>query len=424
MAVIRARIITAAVLAALAVASPAIGDIPAGVPDALSPDPVVRGALIAMPAVWNVQVTAHLTGLRLRSGTVISLPAEAREVRKEGTAFAVTPDGYLVTAHHVISPSPSEIAATAYLEKLALQGQPHSEQIAVDWVKRNGVTPVGLMQLERVVRRAAAGPGAARNNGASVRLVATDRARDIAIIRVPSVADASSIGLDRGADVGTPVASLGFGSTDPFAAPQHGALVPSVRTGVIGETGHPDKQPTRYLTLITNPIQMGDSGGPVVDANGHARGVVLIKRKAGGGAMAPTDEILRVLDGAGVRPWEGRTQTAYRAALARVQRFDLDGAKADFRRTLASDPSHGLAAYEIQQVDALRTAQVALAGEPRAQGGLLVIGVTALLVAGLLAVLLWKAVNRMPGVLGPRDRKAPFDQDVPNDDPDDPRNVI
>ena len=62
MAVIRARIITAAVLAALAVASPAIGDIPAGVPDALSPDPVVRGALIAMPAVWNVQVTAHLTG--------------------------------------------------------------------------------------------------------------------------------------------------------------------------------------------------------------------------------------------------------------------------------------------------------------------------------------------------------------------------
>ena len=67
---------------------------------------------------------------------------------------------------------------------------------------------------------------------------------------------------------------------------------------------------------------------------------------------------------------------------------------------------------------------MALAGEPRAQGGLLVIGVTALLVAGLLAVLLWKAVNRMPGVLGPRDRKAPFDQDVPNDDPDDPRNVI
>jgi hypothetical protein len=35
----------------------------------------------------------------------------------------------------------------------------------------------------------------------------------------------------------------------------------------------------------------------------------------------------------------------------------------------------------------------------------------------VLAALLWKAVNRSPGVLGPRDRKAPFDQESdPTDD--------
>ena len=417
--------IAAALLAAAAIASPAAADIPAGVPDALSPDPVMRGALIAMPAVWNVRVTAHMTGLRLKNGDVVALPREARTVQKEGTAFAVTPDGFLLSALHVATPPPAEIAATAYLEKMAITGQPHSAKIAADWVKRTGARPVGLKPLERVVRASAAGPGLARDTSASPRVVTTDKLRDLVVLRVPGTTDAPSIALDRGEDVGTPVANLGFGSSDPFAAPQHGALVPSVRTGAIAETGHPEKQPTRYLTIITNPIQLGDSGGPVVDERGRARGLVLIKRKVGGGAMAPTDELLRVLDEAGVRPWEGRTQTLYRSAIGKLQRYDIAGARADLRRTLASDPNHGLAGYELQQADALATARVALAGEPRYRSSLLAIGITALLVAGLLAVLLWKAVNRLPGVLGPRDRKAPFDQDHP-DDPghDDPYDRI
>ena len=407
--------IAAALIATAAIASPAAADIPAGVPDALSPDPVMRGALIAMPAVWNVQVTARMTGLRLKSGELVTLPREARIVQKEGTAFGVTPDGFLLSALHVVTPPLNEIAATAYLEKMALTGKLHSGTIAADWVKRTGARPVGLQPLERVVRASAAGPGVAHDTSASPRVVATDALRDLVVLRVPNIVDAPSIALDRGEDVGTPVANLGFGSSDPFAAPQHGALVPSVRTGTIAETGHPEKQPTRYLTIITNPIQLGDSGGPVVDERGRARGLVLIKRKVGGGAMAPTDELLRVLDEAGVRPWEGRTQTLYRAAIAKLQRYDLAGARADFRRTLASDPNHGLAGYELQQADALATARVALAGEPRYRSSLLVIGITALLVAGLLAVLLWKAVNRFPGVLGPRDRKAPFDQDDRHD---------
>ncbi len=121
-----------------------------------------------------------------------------------------------------------------------------------------------------------------------------------------------------------------------------------------------------------------------------------------------------------VRPWEGRTQGYFRRAIADARAYDLGGARAQLRKVLASYPGHGLAGYELQQMDDLATARVALDGEPRYRGGLLVIGITAIVVAGLLAVLLWKAVNRMPGVLGPRDRKAPFDQDDPHDDdPDD-----
>ena len=409
--------IAAALVVLAAVACPALAGTPARVPDALDPDPVMRGALIAMPAVWDVQVQAHLTALRTKRGELVPLPRAARTVQKAGTAFAVTPDGFLLTALHVVSPSQADIAATAYLEKMALEGRAHSEAIAADWVRRTGARPVGLMPLERVVRQSAAGAGAARSTAESPAVVTTDRLRDLAVLRVPGIADAPSIGLDRGLDAGTPVANLGFGSDNPFAALPQGAPLPAVRTGTIVDTGHPEKQPTRYLTIITNPIELGDSGGPVVDANGRARGLVLVRRKAGGGAMAPTDELLRVLDDAGVRPWEGRTQTLYRAAIAKMQRFDLAGARADLKRTLASDPGHGFAGYELSQANRLAKARVALAGEPRYRSSLLAIGVTALAVAGLLAVLLWKAVNRMPGVLGPRNRKAPFDQDDGHDDP-------
>jgi len=418
---VRLRSLLTPLMAALAtcalVAAPAaVADIPSGVPDPLAADPLNRAALIAMPAVWRVEVTTSMTGLRTKDGAVITLPPRARNVSREGTAFAVTPDGYLVTALHVIQPTADDLAQAAYFQYLAFSGKPHGGAIATQWVKDNEATPVGLAPVQRVVRASAAGPAARTNRGAAPQVIETDELRDIAVIRVPNITDTPSIGLDRGLDPGTPVATLGFGDEDPFAEPQRGALVPAVRFGVIGETGETEKNPLRSLTLISNEVQKGDSGGPAVDHNGRARGVVLIRRAAGGGAMAPTDEILRVLDRADIRGWEGRTQALYRDAIDRVTRFDLAGARADFRRTLASYPAHGLAAYEIAQLDQLKRARLSLAGEPWYRGGLVAAGITALVIALILAGLLWKAVNRSPGVLGPRDRKAPFDKETEVDE--------
>ena len=405
----------ALVVCATGAVSSAMADTPAGVPDPLAADPLNRGALIAMPAVWRVEVRTSMTGLHTKDGKTIALPDGARTVTREGTAFAVTPDGYLVTAMHVIQPSADDLAEAAYVQYLAVSGARHSTQIAARWVKDNEATPVGLGAMERTVREAAAGAAARRSQAVVPEVLETDELRDIAVLRVPDLADAPAIGLDRGLDPGTPVATLGFSGTRPADTRGDMALVPAVRFGVIGETGHTEKSRVRILTLISNEVQKGDSGGPVVDGNGRARGVVLIKRAAGGGAMAPTDQILRVLDRAINRAWEGRTQTLFRDAVNRMTRFDLAGARADFRRALATYPAHGLAAYEIARVDDLRRARLGLAGEPWYRGGLVAAGITALIVALILAVLLWKAVNRSPGVLGPRDRKAPFDQESGED---------
>ena len=407
-----------AVVALLAPAGMALADVPTGVPDALSPQPLERAALAAMPAVWRVEATTTMTGIRTKDGRTIPLPPRARTVSREGTAFGVTPDGYLVSAAHVVRPTGADLAEAAYFQYLAFSGRPHSTDIAREWVKDNDAVPTGLTPINLVMRPTAAGAAAKVDRGVTPRIVEVDQMRDIAVVKVPGVINTPSIRLDRGLDRGTPIATLGFGAEDPFAQPQRADLVPAVRLGVIGETGEYEDNPLRIITLISNEVQKGDSGGPAVDERGRVRGIVLLKRGEGGGGMAPTEQILRVLDRANVRGWEGRTQLLYREALGRVAQFDLKGATTDLRRTLASYPAHGLAAYEIQRVRGLERARLALAGEPWYRGGLVAAGLSALLIAGILAVLLWKAVNRSPGVLGPRDRKAPFDQDSePDDEP-------
>lgn len=409
-----ARRIIIPLVVLVALAPTARADIPDGVPDELSSNRLDRAALVAMPGVWKVEVKAHMTALRTASGAVVMLPARARTVSREGTAFGVTPEGHLVSAAHVVQPSAHDLAETAYLQKLALEGKGRNEAIARAWVKRTGAVPVGLRPLERVVRPMATGAVASRGRAMSPRIVTTDWLRDIVVLRVPNVHDIPSLGLDRGMDVGTPIATLGFGSENPFADPQHGSLVPAVHTGLIGQTGPLEKTPARLLTLISNEVQHGDSGSPAVDERGRVRGVVLVRRRGGGGAMAPTEELIHVLDSVGIRAWEGRTQTLYRSALASMSRYDLAGARRDLGRTLASYPDHGLAAYERGRVDQLAKARVSLAGEPWRRGGFTVAGISALIIAIILGVLLWKAVIRNPAVLGPRDR-TPYDRE------DDPR---
>ena len=53
-------------LALLVPAGAALGDVPTGVPDALSPQPLERAALVAMPAVWRVEASTTMTGIRTK----------------------------------------------------------------------------------------------------------------------------------------------------------------------------------------------------------------------------------------------------------------------------------------------------------------------------------------------------------------------
>lgn len=356
-----------ALLAVLVLTMGAVGTAAAATPHELSQDPLDRAAILALPSVYAVTSTVELQALETRDGRRIELPPQARRLVERGTAFAIAPDGILVTAAHVAAPTKAEVARDAYLLSRAVTGRGHSLGDAADWVERTGARPVGMAAVGLELAPAHGGPGASPDPYPG-RLVAAERERDLAIVDIDAPG-APALELDGGRTRGTPVVMVGFGGG--------GGDGPRLADGRLGLTGTPPGQPDRFLTEVDIPVERGDSGGPVVDEEGRARGVVLL-RFPDGGWVAPSSEIRKVADAAGVDLGEGATAASFRSAMRDLWALDLEQAKAGLDETLDRFPQHALAAQEAERADALASASYALAPSSRWRGFLLAIGVLAI----------------------------------------------
>lgn len=372
-----ATVTVTAIALALALAGAAAG----APPDDLSDDPLDRGALLALPSVYRVDVTLRVDALRTGDGRRVDLPPAAREIEERGTAFAVAPGGWLVTAAHVAAPDAGTIARLAYQARLALRGQAHSDAVAGRWVRDNEARPVGARLTELRVVQADAGEGAAGAlSYAPRRIVRSDRA-DLALLRIDAPG-APALALAESSSIGTAVASLGFGREGAFAEPRRGALEPAVRRGELARTGdlEPGTPEQREAIEVTVPLQSGDSGGPVIDADGNARGVAIIRTRAGGIAEKAT-EVRQLLEQAGVEPAPGGSAERFRAAMASYWALDLPAARRGFAGTLAAYPDHTLAALQERRAGELAAAGFTLEGRRRPQGFLLALGALAVVAA-------------------------------------------
>lgn len=377
------RALTALLLAAAALLGAAAGAA-AAPPDDLSDDPLDRGVLLALPSLYRVEATMHVEALRTRDGRQVPIPPEAREIHERGSAFAVAPGGWLVTARHVVAPDPETLARLAYQNALAYEMRAHSDAVAERWVERTGARPVGARLERLVVRQADAGEGPARaRTYAPTRAPIASRRADLALLRIRAP-DAPALTLDESASIGTPVASLGFGSGGAFAEPTRGDLEPAVRRGALGLTGllEEDTPEQRQAILLTIPLEPGDSGGPVVDAAGNARGVAVIRTEHGGIAERAT-EVRQLLEGVDVEPSPGRSAQLFRGAMDRFWDLDLTAAERGLAAAGRAFPDHTLAALEARRARELALADFDLVGERRRQGFLLALG--ALAVAAALA---------------------------------------
>ncbi|MDX6646717.1 MAG: Trypsin-like peptidase domain [Miltoncostaeaceae bacterium] len=363
-------------------------------PDGLSADALGRAALLALPSVYRLDVTARLSALRTRDGRRLELPAGARTLRLQGTAFAIAPGGYLVGAAHVADPSDDELAAGARRLALALAHRPHTDEIVSRWVERTGARPAGGAVLGR--RLTAAAPDGAPGRVHPGALVLADRVSDLALLRI-AAPGAPALLLDDAATRGTAVAALGFGGGGGDGrSPPH---EPAIRHGRLDRTGW---FPRPHLaTVVTAAVRRGDSGAPVVDAQGRARGVVVALHRDGG-IMEDGSEVRRLLRRARFANGRGRSAALFAHAMTRLWALDAAGARRGLRATLRAYPDHSLAARELRRVGALSAARLALEGGGRRDGVLRALAVASAAASAACGLLLLRLSSRGRGRRGPQ----------------------
>ncbi len=143
-------------------------------------------------------------------------------------------------------------------------------------------------------------PQVDRNDGRSLRaaVVSFDKHNDIAVLRVPGLT-ARPLPLGDPA-VGTAGGLLGYPGNGPYAET-------AVRVGrdleIVGRDAYGTFPTTRLVTTIRGVIRSGNSGGPVVDAQGRVITTAFAQRVGSdGGYGVPTSAVRKALADAGQKP--------------------------------------------------------------------------------------------------------------------------
>lgn len=189
----------------------------------LPPPPIpVPGSLLDRPHGASPLPAPHADGAAPADGSARSTPGPGRTARRvsSGTGFYVTVDGHLVTNHHVIAPCKA----------------------------------------------------IARGDGATLAVLATDTASDLALLKGPPVTMAATLRTAGGARQGEDVLTYGF--------PLQGMLSSTGQLGAGMVTALAGLRDNPAQLQIDVPVQPGNSGGPLLDRRGQVIGVVVAKLNA------------------------------------------------------------------------------------------------------------------------------------------------
>jgi len=153
-----------------------------------------------------------------------------------GTALFITDDGYLLTCAHVVS-LPEPKTADAFLD-----ARP---------VTRIEVTVAGKTY--------------------SAKLVKTDKANDVAVLKISGTFEALSLAASRAVKLGDTICTIGFPNTELQG------VEPKFTTGEINSLAGIQDDPRQFQ--ISVPVQPGNSGGPLLDSSGNVIGLISARLK-------------------------------------------------------------------------------------------------------------------------------------------------
>lgn len=318
----------------------------AAVPSGTTTVPLEQGVLLGFGAVYRVQTTIDVPSLRTRTGTLFPL-GHLHTVTELGTAFAVSPNGILVTDAHVAAPQGAQLAFAAAPLALAQHGIFGSSAAYNQWVTTNGVLPVGARVTSITVWRVSADP-----HHRTPALVATvlptsvERANDLALLSIRAH-NLPALLLEEDETINTPVATVGFGVTTTTTLGLPTTHVPAIKTGTLGGNGTASSLPGQQLTLVNIPISQGDSGGPVLDAQGSTRGIVRFVYSDNRGLVDQSSTIAHLMMRLHIANTQGPTGLAFSAGMHALWAHHYNAAVRALATARQLDPQHPLAATEL-----------------------------------------------------------------------------
>ncbi len=323
-----------------------------------------RAAFVALPAVYEVRgqirIDAVLVGRRrVRVGDTVPI---------RGTAFGVAP-GRVVTALHLVRPPPPVI-----LDELLARGMQNlPDDLATARIIAQPVTRVTLTRA----RSAAECPEGAPTAIEAIVGTATDTNGDLVLLEIAD-RRAPTLALDDGHTTKTPVAAIGFGD-------QRGAT-PVIREGTViaaAAIGQDD----RFATLDVEVLR-GDSGGPVVDIDSRAHGVVL-RREAGQTApvMAQAKSVRELLAQDELENQRSQTTTDFRDAMTSFWARDYRTAEHRLAALTDAYTDTALIRCERERAAVLATTPYTIFGPSRMRRAILALGAMAALAAAILGIL-------------------------------------
>ena len=304
--------------------------------------------LCATAPVAHAQEAIPLKTLEDIKAASVFLKVEIGPIEVTGTGFVIRTEGdthYVVTNQHVIS-VPTDLA----------DGLPPTartrERLAVAQLQRELLAAKPKVQ---VVFRS----GTKQEQEVTGEVIAADEDRDLAILKVKGVGNAPKpIAINQSLKLAetTPVFVFGF----PFGkvlSTSAGSPAITVGKGSVSSL-RLDDDGNVALVQIDGALNPGNSGGPVVDAQGRLAGVAVASfLGAGIGLAIPPGEVTRLLDGR-----MGKASAAQRAVSSGPPEIDLSAILLDPFKKIKTVTAN----YVIGEVtnDALTKNQRRVAGLP------------------------------------------------------------
>jgi S1-C subfamily serine protease len=164
------------------------------------------------------------------------------------------------------------------------------------------VAAPGLVVTNAHVVAGVSAPHVDRNDGVllDASIVVFDKVNDVAVLRVPAL-KAKALRLGEAVE-GTSAGMLGYPSNGPYTET-------AVRVGrtvqIVGRDAYGRFPTPRRVTTIRGALRSGNSGGPVVDAQGRVLTTVFAQRAGtDGGYGVPTEIVRAAIARAGTKALE------------------------------------------------------------------------------------------------------------------------